>query len=121
MAKLSPYLRNGENNHLTFWCPGCKMHHSITYGINGWTWNNDVLKPTFSPSILVRGGHYDTSHKLGDSCWCTYYKEHPEQEAKFKCMVCHSFIKDGKIQFLNDCTHELAGQTVGMVAIPNNE
>ena len=29
---------------------------------------------------------------------------------------CHSFIKDGQIQFLGDCTHSLAGQTV---ALPN--
>ena len=26
--------------------------------------------------------------------------------------VCHSFITDGRIQFLNDCTHALAGHTV---------
>jgi hypothetical protein len=26
--------------------------------------------------------------------------------------VCHSFITDGFIQFLDDCTHPLAGQTV---------
>lgn len=28
--------------------------------------------------------------------------------------VCHSFIKDGKIQFLGDCTHALANQTVDL-------
>jgi hypothetical protein len=27
---------------------------------------------------------------------------------------CHIFVRDGKIQFLNDCTHELAGKTVPM-------
>ena len=26
--------------------------------------------------------------------------------------VCHSFVVDGRIQFLGDCTHELACQTV---------
>jgi hypothetical protein len=25
---------------------------------------------------------------------------------------CHSFVVDGQIQFLGDCTHKLAGQTV---------
>jgi hypothetical protein len=25
---------------------------------------------------------------------------------------CHSFVTNGKIQFLADCTHKLAGQTV---------
>jgi len=28
--------------------------------------------------------------------------------------ICHSFITDGKIQFLSDCTHHLAGQTVDL-------
>jgi hypothetical protein len=28
--------------------------------------------------------------------------------------VCHSFVTDGRIQFLNDCTHALAGQTVDL-------
>jgi hypothetical protein len=28
--------------------------------------------------------------------------------------VCHSFVTDGRIQFLSDCTHELAGQTVDL-------
>ena len=28
--------------------------------------------------------------------------------------VCHSFIRDGRIQFLGDCTHHLAGQTVDL-------
>ena len=26
--------------------------------------------------------------------------------------ICHSFITDGSIEFLPDCTHELAGKTV---------
>ena len=26
--------------------------------------------------------------------------------------TCHSFVTDGKIQYLNDCTHEYAGQTI---------
>ncbi len=31
---------------------------------------------------------------------------------------CHSFIEKGKIRFLPDCTHSLAGQTVDL---PENE
>lgn len=26
--------------------------------------------------------------------------------------ICHSFVRNGKIEFLSDCTHELAGKTV---------
>jgi hypothetical protein len=27
-------------------------------------------------------------------------------------MVCHSFVRDGRIEFLSDSTHHLSGQTV---------
>ena len=33
--------------------------------------------------------------------------------------VCHSFVSDGQWQFLGDCTHALAGQTVPVVPIPD--
>ena len=32
---------------------------------------------------------------------------------------CHSFLKDGQWQFLGDCAHGLAGQTVPMVPLPD--
>jgi hypothetical protein len=47
-------------------------------------------RPTFSPSILVT--------------W-----EWGERRGK---KVCHSYVREGQIQFLGDCTHKLAGQTV---------
>ena len=30
------------------------------------------------------------------------------------CQRCHSFVRDGKIRFLADSYHELAGQTVDL-------
>lgn len=32
---------------------------------------------------------------------------------------CHSFIREGQWQFLGDCEHKLAGQTVPMVPVPD--
>lgn len=82
------------------YCPGCKMDHAIY--VKGyqhkapiWEWNGSFEKPTFSPSLLVR---YN---------WGPEHAKH----------VCHSFIRDGQWQFLNDCTHDLAGQTVPMVSV----
>lgn len=74
-----------------------------------WTFNGDYDRPIFSPSVLVRTGHFVPGHENG-LCWCTYAKEHPDDG--FKCSICHSFVRYGQIQFLNDCTHALAGQTV---------
>ena len=79
----------------SFYCPGCKCDHGIWTRMDGWngaTWefNGDLDKPTISPSILVS---------------YTYGEDH-------KKIVCHSFVKDGFIQYLSDCTHELAGKTI---------
>jgi hypothetical protein len=96
-----------------FYCEGCKGTHTVN---EGWMFNGDYERPTFTPSILVRSGHYMEGH-TGDSCWCTYNAEHPDNPAPFKCGVCHSFVTDGKIQYLSDCTHELAEQTIDLKPI----
>ena len=96
-----------------FYCPGCKEYHYIhTERSNHpvWEFNGDYGKPTFSPSVLIRSGHYIQGNN--EHCWCTYNKEHSDNPAPFKCSVCHSFVTDGKMQYLSDCTHELAGQTI---------
>ena len=78
-------------------CPGCKSVHSIPVkGPKAWGWNGSVESPTFTPSVL--------------SWWV--------DEKNFK-HICHMFVIEGKIQFLTDCTHELAGQTVEMQEIPD--
>lgn len=119
MSQLSPILRDSEGNGLIFWCPGCKGAHRINHGPDGWKWNGSTTKPTFSPSVLVRNGHYLPGHDKS-SCWCTFNKAHPEEAPTFKCLICHSFVVDGNIQFLSDCSHELAGQTVPLPEWPKH-
>jgi hypothetical protein len=87
-------------------CPACGEHVIAVSPpfSNGaaWGFNNDMDKPTFSPSLLVRTGKKaDPSHVMS-----------PETMGERWNRICHSFIRDGMIQFLPDCTHELAGQTV---------
>ncbi len=109
-ASLGKQADGGEMVH--FRCPGCDDFHQIRVGI--WTFNGDLERPTFSPSVLVKSGHYADGW-TGPDCWCTYAKKHPEHAAvSFRCRVCHSFVTDGRIQFLGDCTHSLAGQTVDL-------
>jgi hypothetical protein len=76
------------NTEVVFHCPGCKCAHFVrVHGADPvWSWNGSIESPTFSPSLLAMANMADKR--------------------------CHSFVKDGKIQFLNDCFHELAGQTV---------
>lgn len=107
MAKIKKH-----GDRFEFTCPGCGDIHSVG---STWQFNGDLDRPTFSPSLLVRSGHFVSHHQPGDSCWCTYNEEQQakgEIDAPFTCGVCHSWIRDGQIEFLNDCTHGLAGQTV---------
>lgn len=104
-------LRTLEGGSVAFFCPGCQEYHEVIIDKTkspSWDFNGNYEKPTFTPSIKVTSGHYMSGHK--GSCWCDYNKTHPDNP--FKCSVCHSFITDGRIQFLNDCTHELSGQIV---------
>ena len=104
-------LRFEKDGHISFRCPGCNETHTVN---SGWIYYGNPNKPTFSPSILVRSGCYSELHKPSDECWCTYYKEHPDEPKMFKCYRCHSFVRDGRIEFLGDCTHDLKGQTVDL-------
>lgn len=88
MSGLKAVLR--APSLLLIWCPGCDDVHGINP--QAWHWDGRTDLPTISPSILV------TRPGL------------PGQ--------CHSFVTDGRIQFLGDCTHPLAGQTVDLPDVP---
>jgi hypothetical protein len=89
------------------WCPGCDHAHPFHTGSDGWAWNGDVERPTFSPSLLVYSRATLIDNTLeGDSLTApSNVRQLPR---------CHSFVTDGSIQFLGDSTHALAGQTVDL-------
>lgn len=117
MAELGTKLRTVEGGLVAFWCPGCDEAHNLRPRAEGapspsWEFNGDGDHPTFSPSVLVTSGHYVSFFKPGDSCWCTYNAENPERPSRATCSRCHSYVRNGMIEFLGDSTHALAGQTV---------
>lgn len=86
-------------------------------GAASWQFNGNYEQPSFSPSILIASGHY-TSFWRGPECWCTYNRAHRHEPVRFRCYRCHSYVKGGRIEFLSDSTHKLAGQTAVLEAIP---
>lgn len=105
-----------KNESVSFVCPGCHTKHTIPVGSQSgaWTYNKNPESPTLSPSILVTSGHYVAGHDPR-GCWCTYNATHPEEaDPDFQCGRCHSYVTNGQIQFLSDCSHELAGKTVSL-------
>lgn len=115
---LKGVLRTIEGNCLGFWCKGCEEMHVVS---SGWTFDGNFDAPTFSPSVLVTSGCKTPQHKPGDDCWCTWNAEAVkagQEPSGFQCSRCHSFVRGGRIEFLSDCTHKLAGQTVKLVPPP---
>lgn len=103
-------VKVSSDGRLTYRCP-CGDTHVITR--DTWQWNGDVERPTFSPSVLVTTGHHvPHGDREKNGCWCSYNAENHAAPAPFGCYRCHSFVRDGQVQFLGDCTHALAGQTV---------
>lgn len=98
------------------WCPA-GMEQSPHSRDHRWGFNGDLDRPTFTPSILVRTGHH-CGGAYAAQCWCNIADRIPGQENDpSMCYLCHSFVTDGRIQFLGDCTHALAGQTVDLLAM----
>lgn len=87
------YESNSSTDDLGRWiaftCPGCDCDHAIPVEkpnpANGAMWSFN--------GDLDRPTFSPSLHLVG---------------------FCHSFVTDGRIQFLSDCTHALAGQTVDL-------
>ena len=81
-------------------CPACQCGHLFyTNHANAkrnWTFNGDLESPTFSPSMLIHRSSFGSQKR------------------------CHSFVRDGKIQFLSDCEHDLKSQIVKLPNIDND-
>lgn len=103
---LSDFPERGNRWYIL--CPGCYAYYKERYPDDDRFWlngaihcfstkvhgfNGDREKPTLSPSLLCQWTRSDTNER-----YC-----------------CHSFVKDGRIQFLGDCTHPLKGQTVDLM------
>lgn len=86
-------IKRVGNNRLMFFCPACDAAHSVYAGIGGWAFNGDFSRPTLTPSVLVN------------------------RDQAAPVPVCHSFVRDGRIEYLSDCTHALAGKVVDMVDV----
>lgn len=80
-----------------FICPGCNHEHA--FNEKTWTWNRDYNKPTLWPSYLMYGSRFDKN----------------KNSVPF---VCHSYIKEGKIEYLDDCTHHLRNQIIELPDYP---
>lgn len=121
-AKYS-YSDKYPDHFVAIQCDACGYKHVMAVkdhpdfkGENGnqlqpvWGFNFNFDRPTFTPSLKVTSGIYVP--------WAQDWRKTipvAEHEDYIKnSSICHSFITDGRIQFLSDCTHALAGKTVDL-------
>jgi hypothetical protein len=101
-------IKKTSDGKISFICPGCGIRHAVNVeGPKGphWGWNGDYVKPTFTPSVLVTGFiPSDNPDEFDDA-------------TKDKPFTCHSFVTDGCIRYLGDCTHKMANLTVPLPVI----
>ena len=111
MSRRAKIVRDGDGLFygIRLDCPGCEPGAHVlpvswlpegettesphVAGKPHWAFDGNFERPTLSPSILSRGTDGDEPR------------------------VCHSFVRDGRIEFLGDCTHALAGQKVDLPEI----
>lgn len=86
MAALGKKLRTSGERGLMFYCPACKTSHGVNIGPAGWRWNGRPESPTFEPSLLSVAGD----------------------------LRCHCFVRDGRIEYLSDSSHDMKAQTVSI-------
>lgn len=108
----------GRGRSVLFTCPGCGENHclpvdELNRSSPRWLWNGSTSRPTLEPSILMRTTRltergreqYQTIIDGGGDG--ERWKDLDREE-----VVCHSFVRDGSIEFLGDCSHSLAGRTI---------
>lgn len=112
--RISSVLATGSPGSLWFECPGCGCPHRVMIGSGHgprWSWNDSAETPTFRPSILVQWSQWEPPATTLEIRAKIASGEVVQAEVE---KVCHSFVTDGRIQFLADCTHALAGKTVDL-------
>ena len=90
--KVTHRVKNAskEFHGYMIFCPACECGHLFD---SRWKFNGDLDKPTFTPSMLIHEG---------------FWKDTGERHTH----RCHSFVTNGKIKFLNDCTHAMKNKEV---------
>ena len=102
--KRKEYEWEGKKTVAYFvYCPACSRSHRFIVENEAnpgyaWEFNGNEDSPTFHPSIRVHCSPWE----VGGKSW-----------------QCHSYLKNGEWDFLDDSTHEVRGK-VPMIDFPEN-
>lgn len=117
--KVKPYrFSDGAQAEIgyEFWCVACKRRHRICTQIKKgvrrqghpvkqqWLVIGDLDEPTFSPALRVmsRAGTWREGQ----------WQVGPER------LLCHLWVKQGYLEYQEDCPHRYAGKRMAMIDMP---
>jgi hypothetical protein len=89
MKIINKKLAYGLGNSYIVFCPGCNEIHRFDFR---WIFDGNKQNPSFTPSLRI----FDNNGT-----------------------VCHSYLKNGIWEFLNDCRHNLAGKKIPLPDLPD--
>lgn len=103
------FFQNDDIAGLQAFCPACDFEHCFNIDVDGhgnwnpsdrpkWEFDGNFESPTFAPSMLANRDGFDEHHP-----------------------ICHSFLEGGKWNYLDDCSHAMAGVKGVEVPAPNPE
>ena len=87
MPRCATFTDGNGIVNVGYYCPGCKRYHYVP--ASRWNWNGNRDLPTLSPSVK----HFYRDAETG--------AEHT---------ICHYHVRNGRIEFCDDCEHGMKGQ-----------
>lgn len=100
-----PIVETTQTGSFLIWCPACDEAHQFT--VPPWGYDGNFDCPTITGSILVNAVQW-----AGGSP----NRKRLHTVDAGQPTICHSFVNQGTWDYLGDCTHIYAGQT--LEAIP---
>ena len=124
-SKLREVASEGseQGRVLMHWCPGCGRRHAFEIekpNSSGsvWSWNGSIEAPSFSPSMHITSSVPAVS---GAELKAILLRRQAGEQVEIpyhRITICHYYLREGRIEFLSDSGHTLAGQSVDLPDIP---
>jgi hypothetical protein len=107
-----------------WWCPACREMHPLP---DGWTFDGNLERPTFSPSFKHGPAIAIVKDESGEWVGRWFARDvagnlvervglQPGDVPVMWC--CHYIITAGQVAYCPDCTHEMKNTTIAMPDLP---
>jgi hypothetical protein len=92
---VAPIIKQTPNGY-NHYCVACQQVHTVP---KGWSFNGNMLQPSFNPSVLITYNGSDAGQIRPNGVRAPQTR-------------CHYYITAGNIIYQTDCSHAFAGKTV---------